>query len=86
MSASLLAGPRARVGLQGWALVWDVVCLLLAARVPPSPGAGAASVLPPWVWAEGEGAKVHILRGQAQEVRAGTESYNRLGARTISGA
>ena len=32
----------------------------LAARVPPSPGAGAASVLPPWVWAEGEGYKILI--------------------------
>ena len=54
---------------------------LLAARVPPSPGAGAASVLPPWVWAEGEGAKVHILRRQAQEVRAGTEKLEQVGCK-----
>lgn len=60
-------------------MVWDVVCLLPAARVPPSLGAGAAFVLPPWVWAEGEGAKVHILRRrQGQEVRVGTEKLEQV--------
>ena len=80
MSASLSPRAPGQSGALGLGL--GVGCGLPAPVVPSSPGAGAgpglegaASVLLPWVWVKGEGARVHILRKrQAQKVRASTKN------------